>query len=119
MPQVDNPSAELGSFVNKYHSFIKKALKNDTIDTAVKVVIGDVYLRGQILFKEYSSGFNPQAYAAYRMALSYLSGFINGIAEECKIKPSDVFLNIDRQVADLEFIMSDDPVFEANRKADF
>ena len=107
-------SGEIGSFVSKYHTFIKDALKNNTIDGAVEGVIRDVCLRGQKTMLLCTGYFGPKVYTNYRMVLSFLNGLIK---PECKVKSSVVFSNIDRYVSELEDLMSGDPVFEEFKNA--
>lgn len=112
-----HPHAFMGRFVHDYEGRIKPWLEQGDVSTA-RIPIGDALMRFSLYQQErplLDSNFHAEI--CYEFAIRYLSIFW----EESKVSDHirRVFmLNINRQVAQMDLIMSGDETYEKHRERD-
>lgn len=103
------------NFMENYDRIIKPQLEKGKLNS-IKFLIGEECMRGNDIINQTFHFEENGAYAKYRMAIQYLSGilekedFTQGFLQE-KILPS-----LDRQIADLDLILSQNPYYKSLRK---
>jgi hypothetical protein len=103
-----DPVVLISDFIEKYELIIRPNLKEGEV-FLVTPAIGDCCLRFGLVEKDNSVSYpHPRVYAAYRMALTYLQGFLDPRAISSMKKESfrESYLNsLDRQVSELDIAM--------------
>ena len=112
-----HPHAFMGRFVHDYEVIIKPLLEQRDVSTA-RVSIGNVIMRFSLYQQERSPlDSNFHAEICYEFAVRYLSGFWD--EGEVSDRTREMLLaNIGRQVAQMDFMLSGNEIYEKHRERD-
>lgn len=114
-----NPGEVMGEFVNKYETLIIPGIKNRNM-RAVRGVIGDCCIRSGSIQGEMSDR-QFAGYMAYGQALGHLRVLLEEQLDRMSPEALEkavrgTLLRVDRQIAELDFIMKDDGDYNRHRQ---